>query len=105
VKGFSVKAGVQLGMLLSAKEHVSYTEIIPLEDGSRQQGDAIPRESDISDMRKKVDLSIPLGVSYEFENVIIDARYLFGLSNIYKTDLVKSRNSVVQLSVGYRFQL
>jgi len=52
-----------------------------------------------------VDLSIPLGVSYEFENVIIDARYLFGLSNIYKTDLVKSRNSVVQLSVGYRFQL
>ena len=105
VKGFSVKAGVQLGMLLSAKDHVSYTEIIPLEDGSRQQGDAVPRESDISETCKKVDLSIPLGVSYEFENVIIDARYLFGLSNIYKTDLVKSRNSVVQLSVGYRFQL
>jgi hypothetical protein len=44
-------------------------------------------------------------VSYEFENVILDARYNIGLSRIYDLDLVKNRNSVVQLTVGYRFQL
>ena len=44
-------------------------------------------------------------MSYEFENVVLDARYNFGLSRIHQLDIVKSRNSVVQLSVGYRFQL
>jgi len=105
VEGLSVKAGVQLGTLLNAKTELSETEIIPLETGGREQGQAISRTDDIQESCKKLDVSIPIGISYEYENVVLDARYCLGLSNIYKTDVVKSRNSVVQLSVGYRFQL
>ena len=104
-KGFSVKAGLQLGLLLGGKEKMSYTDITILDGGTRKQGDAVPRETDVKDVYKSVDLSIPLALSYEFENVILDARYNFGLSRIHQLDVVKSRNSVIQLSVGYRFQV
>lgn len=104
-KGFSVKAGLQLGLLLGGKEKMSYTDITILDGGTRKQGDAVPRETDVKDVYKSVDLSIPLALSYEYENVILDARYNFGLSRIHQLDVVKSRNSVIQLSVGYRFQV
>lgn len=104
-KGFSVKAGLQLGLLLGGKEKMSYTDITILDGGTRKQGDAVPRETDVKDVYKSIDISIPLGVSYEYENVILDARYNFGLSRIHQLDAVKSRNSVIQLSVGYRFQV
>lgn len=104
-KGFSVKAGLQLGLLLGAKEKMSYTDITILDGGTRKQGNAVPRETDVKDVYKSVDLSIPLALSYEFENVILDARYNFGLTRIHQLDAVKSRNSVIQLSVGYRFQV
>lgn len=104
-KGFSVKAGLQLGLLLGGKEKMSYTDITILDGGTRKQGNAVPRETDVKDVYKSVDLSIPLALSYEFENVILDARYNFGLKRIHQLDAVKSRNSVIQLSVGYRFQV
>ena len=104
-KGFSVKAGLQLGLLLGGKEKMSYTDITILDGGTRKQGNAVPHETDVKDVYKSVDLSIPLALSYEFENVILDARYNFGLSRIHQLDVVKSRNSVIQLSVGYRFQV
>lgn len=104
-KGFSVKAGLQLGLLLGGKEKMSYTDITILDGGTRKQGNAVPRETDVKDVYKSVDLSIPFALSYEFENVILDARYNFGLSRIHQLDVVKSRNSVIQLSVGYRFQV
>ena len=104
-KGFSVKAGLQLGLLLGGKEKMSYTDITILDGGTRKQGNAVPLETDVKDVYKSVDLSIPLALSYEFENVILDARYNFGLSRIHQLDVVKSRNSVIQLSVGYRFQV
>lgn len=104
-KGFSVKAGLQLGLLLGGKEKMSYTDITILDGGTRKQGNAVPRETDVKDVYKSVDLSIPLALSYEFENVILDACYNFGLTRIHQLDVVKSRNSVIQLSVGYRFQV
>ena len=104
-KGFSVKAGLQLGLLLGGKEKMSYTDITILDGGTRKQGNAVPRETDVKDVYTSVDLSIPLALSYEFENVILDARYNFGLTRIHQLDAVKSRNSVIQLSVGYRFQV
>ena len=104
-KGFSVKAGLQLGLLLGGKEKMSYTDITILDGGTRKQGNAVPLETDVKDVYKSVDLSIPLALSYEFENVILDARYNFGLSRIHQLDVVKSRNSVIQLSVGHRFQV
>ena len=51
----------------------------------------------------KVDLTIPVGLSYEFCNVVVDARYNWGLTKVIKEQ--KVRNSVFQFTVGYKFEL
>lgn len=49
------------------------------------------------------DLSIPVGLSYEISDFVIDARYQWGLTKIIdNTDL---KNSVVMISIGYKFGL
>ena len=79
--GFALKAGVQFGFLTSAKSG-SY---------------------DIKDACKKTDFSIPLGLSYEISDFVIDARYNLGLSNIAKNSgSKKAKNSVIMLTVGYK---
>ena len=89
--GLAIKAGVQPGFLMSCK----------MDDG---EGDV-----DAKDFAEKFDLSIPVGVSYEISDFVIDARYNFGLTNIWKDDykdlLGDSKNSVISLTVGYKFGL
>ena len=83
--GFAIKAGVQPGFMMSAKA-----------------GDL-----DMKDYCEKFDLSIPLGLSYEISDFVIDARYNLGLSNILKDGNGvhwggKAKNSVIMLTVGYK---
>ena len=89
--GLAIKAGVQPGFLMSCKT----------DDGEN--------EVDAKDFAEKFDLSIPVGVSYEISDFVIDARYNFGLTNIWKDDYKKllgdSKNSVISLTVGYKFGL
>jgi hypothetical protein len=93
VQGFGIKAGAQFGFLMKAK-----------------QGD-----TDMKDFFKKSDFSIPVGLSYEFDDAVIELRYNIGLSNILKAEVddeysvfygaqidSKVRNSVIQLTFGYR---
>ena len=49
------------------------------------------------------DLSVPVGLSYEWRNVELDVRYHFGLTNIMKDQNAKRRYLMVTL--GYNFQL
>lgn len=49
------------------------------------------------------DLSMPIGLSYEFSNFVIEGRYNFGLTKAYKD--VDSKNSVFQFTVGYKLPL
>ena len=84
VKGLAIKAGIQPGFLLSAKA-----------------GD-----TDIKDGCKKFDLSIPVGLSYEISDFVIDARYNLGLTKSFKGDDVEgTKNSVIQITLGYKFAL
>lgn len=79
--GLKIKAGVQPGFLMSAKA-----------------GDV-----DIKDGCETFDLAIPVGLSYEISDFVIDARYNFGTSKIYKGDGgSKSKNSVIMVTLGYR---
>ena len=55
------------------------------------------------DAAKTLELSIPIGVSYTFENFVFDARYNFGITRA--TTLLDSKNSVFQFTVGYNFAL
>ena len=55
---------------------------------------------------KKVNFSIPVGFSYEFANVVLDARYNIGLTPIQQVlDYKGPKNKVFTVSVGYRFTL
>ena len=89
--GLAIKAGVQPGFLMSCKTAIGDDEV------------------DAKDFAEKFDLSIPVGVSYEISDFVIDARYNFGLTNIWKDDYKKllgdSKNSVISLTVGYKFGL
>ncbi len=92
IPGLAVKAGIQPGFMLSAKakgeEHTSAGWI----DYDRSGTDGF----------KKFDLSIPLGLSYEISDFVIDARYNLGLTNIIDSDNIKNKNSVIMLTVGYK---
>ena len=60
----------------------------------------------MSDVCKSVDYGIPLGLSYEYKNIVLDARYFFGLTKIDKTDNPDSaRNQYLSITLGYKFNL
>ena len=48
------------------------------------------------------DLAIPMGISYEWQKVMIEARYNLGLLHAFKKNITSGRNSVLTFSVGYR---
>lgn len=77
-EGLAIKAGLQPGIMLSAKVG----------------GEDIKKECN------SFDLAIPVGVSYEFSKIVVDARYNIGVTKIGDGD---SKNSVMQFTVGYKF--
>lgn len=95
-KGFAVKAGVQFAFLTNAKAK-----------GTVISGNVETTGSvDIKDACNKFDFSIPVGVSYEFDNhIVIDARYNIGITNVNKEGNVNCKNSVFLATVGYKFRL
>lgn len=96
-KGFAVKVGLQPGFLVRAKDKWDY------ENG----GIAVHTDADIKDGCNKVDLSIPVGISYEYKSFVLDARYNIGLTKVYKADYSDKscRNSVFAITLGYKFAL
>lgn len=78
-EGLAIKAGLQPGIMLSAKW-----------DGE-----------DVKEGCNSFDLAIPVGVSYEFSKIVVDARYNIGVTKII--DGADSKNSVMQFTVGYKF--
>ena len=80
IPGLAVKAGVQPGFLVRA----NYDDV------------------DIKDYYKKFDLAIPLGLSYEFSDFVIDARYNLSVTKIPDHGDAKIYNSVIQLTLGYK---
>ena len=90
--GLALKAGVQPGFLLSCKSKWSDNE----------SGKWVDYEETSKDGLNKFDLSIPMGISYEFSNFIIDARYNLGLTKVGKNTDISSKNSVIMLTLGYK---
>lgn len=104
--GFSIKAGVQVGYLLSAKfsgtslyEPSSPSQSIPVFDSSDYSGGTA------TDLFNRLYSSIPVGIAYEYKHFAIDLRYEIGISKVYKGtyDKIKSRN--IMLTLGYGFEL
>jgi len=84
-EGFSAEIGPQIGFLIGARYKISG------ESGS------------FTDDCNTIDVTALAGLSYTFaENFVVSARYGLGLTKISKDD-DKIKNSVIQLSVGYKF--
>lgn len=90
-KGLAVKLGLQPGMNLSAK---SKYEGSVAGYGGESEGDI-----DV----QSFDLSLPIGVSYEISNFVIDGRYNFGLSKVFEG--ADPKHSVFQITLGYKFAM
>lgn len=101
VKGLALKTGIQVGLMVNDRVHVKKgvtTTEIKLKDlwatDSHNHGE-----------QQKVDVSIPFGISYEIYNVMIDVRYNLGLNTFAKGFDKSPKNSVLQFTVGYKFNL
>ena len=66
-------------------------------------------DEDCKDEINKFDVSIPVGLSYEFKMpFVIDARFNIGLTKVNKEsdpDFKDSRNLSFVISFGYKFKL
>lgn len=99
-RGFAVKTGVQFGFLVSANMKASFSA------ESDVVNQTVNYDMKIKDECKKFDVSIPVGVSYQFKvPIVIDARYNIGLTNVGKDSDESIKNQVFQLTVGYKFKL
>ncbi len=91
-KGFALKLGIQPALNVSAGYTIS------------SQG--VEVSGDISDLGIEVnsfDFAFPVGLSYEYKNFVADARYNFGVTKVAKD--FKDKNSVFQITLGYKFKL
>ncbi|MDR1347524.1 MAG: PorT family protein [Prevotellaceae bacterium] len=89
VEGLSAEVGPQVGFLLSSKAKSGVVSV------------------SIKDYTKSLDVSAVIGLSYTFaEKFVVSARYGLGFTTVYKQELVndaKPKNSVMQVSFGYKF--
>ena len=88
VKNLAVKFGVQPAFNVNSKAKAS-------------KGDSSIQGS--IEGIKTFDFSIPIGLSYEYKNIVIDGRYNFGLTKVSK--YADSKNSVFQLTLGYKLDI
>jgi len=107
VKGLAVKAGVQFGFIARqrAKLDVQGTQF---GEGTIDEffdwfNDLPTTPVENEGKLKKFDFSIPVGLSYEYENFVLDARYNIGVTKTF--DNWKEKNSVFQITLGYKFAL
>ena len=85
-KNFALKVGLQPGIIASAKSH----------SGNNT--------TTVTSSCQTIELSIPFGASYEYKDFVFDARYNLGLSKTNKSN-GSQRNSVFQITVGYKFDI
>lgn len=105
-KGLALKTGVQVGFLTNAdfKFRVEDQDFAAMD---------VEVDADYSaDMKryfKKVDVSIPVGISYEFpKHFVLDARYNIGLTKVNKYSVPgedDNYNGVFMVTFGYKFRL
>ena len=103
VKGLALRTGVQFGFLTRAE----LKSTVEAKDGETTSRSSV--EQKCTDEFKKFDISIPIGISYEFNNhIVLDMRWNQGISKVNKESEPgekDSRNQVLLLSVGYKFKL
>ncbi len=90
--GFAIKAGIQPGFKASAK--------VSADSGSSSASESL------KDYVKGFALSVPFGLSYEYQSFVLDARYNLGVTKAFKNDVnIDSKHSWFMFTLGYKFAL
>ena len=93
--GLAVKAGMQPSF--RTKTTVKY-------DGTKMDVDwLLDRYGNDTKMNKFM-FSVPVGISYEYKHVVLDARYIFGTTDLFHGPGTL-RNNVLQVTLGYKFEV
>lgn len=106
----AINVGGQLGFLVKSKTSFSMQDYTVDADG-KVEWDSDSRKdvnNDMKDVTAKFDFSTPIGLSYEYENVILDARYVHGWTKTNTgslSELSAQRNRTFEFTVAYRFAL
>lgn len=90
-KGFAVKLGLQPGFLIN--------------DKAKASDSGVSVEAGLGDLSKNFVLSVPVGISYEFSNIQLDARYNWGVTHALSAEGESSNSSAFMITVGYKFNL
>ena len=85
VKGLAIKAGIQPAFNVRHKAS---------NDGNSGTIEGV----------KSFNFSIPVGLSYEYQSFVLDARYNIGVTKLFK-DADQGRNSTFSITIGYKFAL
>jgi hypothetical protein len=92
-------AGIQPAFKASAK----------LKTEASADGASAKDTESISDYVKGFALSVPVGLSYEYEDFVFDARYNLGVTKAFKDnnglDADDSKHSWFMFTLGYKFAL
>lgn len=106
-QGLSVNAGVQAGFLTNNNTHFEQSEVTINKDGSYTYTSEMTEQDKRSSQLRSFDFSIPLGISYEYANVVLDFRYNINLTKMYKGVLSGNdcKNRTLALTVGYKLDL
>ena len=116
-KGLAIKTGLQVGFLVNDKENgtvIMAGTTVP--DFDKYTYEDIPNPSsnsfisgfgfEGSDICKSVVFGIPVGLSYEYKNITLDARYYFGLTRMDDVeDDAAAHNRCLSITLGYKFKL
>ena len=105
-KGLSLNGGIEPAFLIKQRSQYqmqSYT----YDSQKKSWQDDVNRKytDDSNENYQTFMLSIPVGVSYEYEHVILDARYEFGLTKVFKDNLSDARTHGLVFTMGYRLGL
>ena len=98
IKGLAVKAGIQPGFCVNKKFKVEGTASV-----GPNANQSFNEEYKITEGIKSFQFAIPVGISYEYQNFVLDARYNIYLTKAYKEG--DGRNSTFAITLGYKFAL
>ena len=105
-EGLAIKAGLQLGYLVKARDYI-HEKWGNIEEGNLyvDKGETVFDE-DVTSNFNRMDLSIPIGISYEYNHIVLDLRYNLGLTKVYKnTPDKQGRHQVLTFTLGYQLGL
>ena len=100
-KGLALKAGIQAGYYLNGDASVS----------AGNSSGRITIAAKLDDYAEKIAFGIPVGLSYEFKGLTVDARYYYGLNKAFDEYLYKAYdeylsgkvyNRGLSITLGYR---